>query len=288
MNMSEIYLNELSLEGQFNEIDEFLDAAVPMMKCLKFVAANNRQIYKHSTFYNQRITKDKTWNDLRGMRGDKVRRLKSLLLSTTDNPPFWDIQSELAQDLDAVYTYDEKDVSATSLSEAAEAKGILLSFLHKDYMNSKVPVVKNGNEVLDVPAAVSVNYLSEQLWEKEEIEVYEFLLGKYEGTRIDFSKMEKEYGFQNFEKEEIRDCLQTFEKFVRLEDWDAVFKDQGLRYKKYSPSSKEHDWFRGEQYKGKVIDKFRCINPKRCFGYRENDVFYVLRMDRTHKVSDHG
>lgn len=34
--------------------------------------------------------------------------------------------------------------------------------------------------------------------------------------------------------------------------------------------------------------EFRCKNPKRCFGYRKNDVFHVLRMERDHKISDNG
>ena len=33
---------------------------------------------------------------------------------------------------------------------------------------------------------------------------------------------------------------------------------------------------------------FRCKNPKRCFGYREGEKFYVLRMERDHKISDNG
>lgn len=37
-----------------------------------------------------------------------------------------------------------------------------------------------------------------------------------------------------------------------------------------------------------IIYKFRCKNPKRCFGYRKNDVFHVLRMERDHKISDNG
>lgn len=82
--MDKIYLNELSLEGQFEEVDDFLDASIPVMKCLKFVSDKNGQIQKHSMFYSRRITKNKTWNDLRGERSDKARRLKSLLLSTTD------------------------------------------------------------------------------------------------------------------------------------------------------------------------------------------------------------
>lgn len=286
--MDKIYLNELSLKGQFEEINDFLDAAIPMMKCLKFIQKNHGQVYKHSTFYKQKITKDFLWNDLRGVYNDKARRLKSLLLSTTDNPPFWDMQETFAQDLDSEYIVGEEDVTATSVAEAAEENGLLLSFLCDEYQNTSVKIVKNKVEFLEVKSAYSLDYLSEQLWENGEIELYEYLCAKYEGTRLDFSKMERKYGFQDFEKEELRDCLQTFNKFIKMETWEQIFQDQGLRYKKYSPESQDKNWFKGEKYAGKVIDKFRCVNPKRCFGYRENDIFYVLRMERNHKISDYG
>lgn len=286
--MNKVYLNELSLEGQYDEIEDFLDAAIPVMKCLRFIQQNHGVIYKNSTFYKQKITKKMKWHDLRGIYNDKARRLKSLLLSTTDNPPFWDIQDEFLQDLNASYTADGQDVSATSVAEAAEDDGILLSFPHDKYMNRDVEVLKNKEDILHVESAVSLDYLAEQLWKKNEIELYTYLCGRYEGTRLDFSRMEMKYGFQNFEKQEIKDCLQTFEKFVKIETWDEIFRDQSLRYKKYSPASTEKDWFHGDEYKDKIIDKFRCINPKRCFGYREKDIFYVLRMERDHSISDNG
>lgn len=286
--MNKIYLNELSLEGQFREVDDFLDAALPVMKCLKFVTEKNMQINKHSTFYSQKITKDKTWNDLRGMRGDKVRRMKSLLLSTTDTPPYWDCQPELKQDLAAEYIYEGNDITATSLAEAAEDKGILLSFPHEAYDDRILKIVKDKEIDFAVPSAGTLKYLAEQLRESRQISFQEYLCARYEGTRLDFQELESEYGFQNFEEEEIRDCIQTFDKFVQMDKWNDIFSDRGLHYKKYAPASDRFDWFREEKYADKTIDKFRCINPKRCFGYREEDIFHVLRMERDHKISDHG
>ena len=286
--MNKIYLNELSLDGQFGNLEDFLEACLPLMKCLKFVKQNQGAVYKHSTFYRQKITQNMVWNDLRGVRNDKARRLKSLLLSTTDNPPFWDVQENLSQDLNAQYIMDGEDVTATSVAEAAEENAVLLSFLHEKYKNRTLCVRKDGAVLQNIESAVTLDYLSEKLWNKQQIGIREYLCARYEGTRLNFSKMEKKYGFEEFEKEELRDCLQTFEKFVASESWDEIVKDRGLYYKRYSPGSDDYDWFRKEEYQGKEIYKFRCGNPKRCFGYRERDVFYVLRMERDHKISDHG
>lgn len=283
-----IYLNELSLDGQFNTMDDFFQAAFTFMKCLKFVSERHCQIQKHSMLYGRKITKDKTLNDLRGMRGDQITRLKSLLLSVTDTPPFWDYKEEFAQDLASEYICEHKDVSATSLAEAAEDNGLLLSFPHEEYQDKVLSVVKNGQDILYLPSAVTVKFMAEHLMNRGRLEFKEYLMVKYAGTRLNFSTLEQEYGFDDFEKHEIDDCLTSFDKFVSLHTWEEIYQDQGLKYKQYSPSSENYDWFRGTAYYGKSIDKFRCGNPKRCFGYRDGDVFYVLRMERDHKISDHG
>lgn len=111
---------------------------------------------------------------------------------------------------------------------------------------------------------------------------------KYEGTRLDFTSLEEGYGLKNFEKSEIQDCLESFDRFVTHESWEDIAGDTGLYYKSYEPASKSDNWFRGAKYDGLDIYKFRCKNPKRCFGYRKNDVFHVLRMERDHKISDNG
>ena len=70
--------------------------------------------------------------------------------------------------------------------------------------------------------------------------------------------------------------------------WKGYAMSAQYYYKSYEPASKSDNWFRGAKYDGLDIYKFRCKNPKRCFGYRKNDVFHVLRMERDHKISDNG
>ena len=62
--MNRIYLNELSLEGQFKNFDSFFDEIKPVIKCLKYVKEQGEKIYKSSDFYERKITPDKTWNDV--------------------------------------------------------------------------------------------------------------------------------------------------------------------------------------------------------------------------------
>ena len=107
--MDKIYLNEMSLDGQFSSMNAFIDSCDPMIKCLNYLKKQNEKVYKHSTFYKQKITQEKTFNDLRGAKGDKARKLKILLLSTTDNPPFWDEEDHFAQDLELLWQRRQKN-----------------------------------------------------------------------------------------------------------------------------------------------------------------------------------
>ena len=63
--MNRVYLNELSLEGQFENFNKFFCEIKSMIKCLKYVNEQGEKIYKSSDFYERKITPDKTWNDLR-------------------------------------------------------------------------------------------------------------------------------------------------------------------------------------------------------------------------------
>lgn len=285
--MNRIYLNELSLEGQFKNLDSFFDEIKPVMKCLKYVKEQGEKIYKSSDFYGRKITPDKTWNDLRGEKSDMAKRLKSLLLSTTDSPPFWDLE-EMGQDLSAMYKWNDLDVSGTSIAEGAEMRGILFSFPHEKFADKTLNVIKNEKHMLNVFSASSMKSFNEWLWKNENIDIYDYLNRRYEGTRLNFSRLEREHGFDYFEKDEICDCIRAFDRFVQLEDWNEVFQDKSLVYKRYSPSSKGKNWFLTSKYSDKQIDKFRCVNPKRCFGFRDDGIFYVLRMERDHSVSDNG
>ena len=126
------------------------------------------------------------------------------------------------------------------------------------------------------------------MYQRKEITINEYINVRYKNTRLNFSKLEDGFGFEILEKKEIEDCIESFERFANHENWENLNHDRSLNYKEYSPSSKKDNWFSETEYKDKKIYKFRCGNPKRCFGYREQDQFYVLRIEKDHKISDNG
>lgn len=48
--MEKVYMNELSIDGQFESMDEFSEAAIPVMKCLKYIKEHEGKIYKPELF----------------------------------------------------------------------------------------------------------------------------------------------------------------------------------------------------------------------------------------------
>ena len=70
-------------------------------------------------------------------------------------------------------------------------------------------------------------------------------------------------------------------------DWNAIATDKGLDYKTYKKNRKSRRYFSDDLWK-KGIKKFRIAQRNRCFGYVDNGVFYVLRFDLDHELSDVG
>ena len=74
------------------------------------------------------------------------------------------------------------------------------------------------------------------------------------------------------------------------EPWHEIQQDNFFCYKSYQPSSKRKDYFLHTDFADKKIDKFRCGKHSqiRCFGYREEESFYILAIERDHSMSNTG
>lgn len=288
----EIYVNELSLNGQFRDMEEFLKKNKSFIALLVWLKNNGWDIYKKSDLYERNITESERMYKLRGMKHtsnpsdrDLILRYKKLLLDLQDSPPFWDIEMKLPE---ATYTMQGEDISCSSIAKSCESSGLALSFWYEQFENKELQIVKDDVEALCVFSVYSLPYLNEVIYRKNVITAREYIELKYRNTRLDFSKLEDGYDFIGFEKKEIEECIESFDRFIKHESWEALNHDRSLNFKEYSPASKKDDWFYETEYSNKKIYKFRCGNPKRCFGYREQETFYVLRMERDHKISDKG
>lgn len=152
-----IIINENSLEGQFDDMDCFLDSlcnnTLPVLDILKFLDIS---ILKSANMYCCKITKDKVVYDVLKLRGSaEIRKLKKLLSNLLLDDPYWDSSSEF--DADACYKINGLKISDNySVAEALERKIPVISFEHSEFMYEEIKVYKN-----DIKNSVSNLYNKE-------------------------------------------------------------------------------------------------------------------------------
>lgn len=281
------YLNERSLHGQFESLDDFLESLRPVIKCLEIIhKIPDMKIYKIKNFYSCQITKEEKIKDLRGYEySDTLMRLQQSLDKEIYDDPYWD--DDPKHNLAEQFLWEGEDVTATSLAEAAVKNASLLSFRSEEFID-KVLKIEDSSKCYEVNSVHTSGYLSREYVKELKLTRKDILLARYRGTRIDCELLEEKYGADILEKSEFELLKSTLDKFVAHYSWSDIESDDGLEYKKYNPSSPKDNWFKGVKYNGKTIMKFRFSDVLRGFGYRKGDSFKVIRLERTHKVSDKG
>lgn len=281
----EFLLNEKSLCGQFDNVNSFLLTLSPVIKCIELLHVNDIPIYKTVNFYESKITSNDRLCDLKKYElTEELLRLKLSLDREIYEKPQWDYDP--VHDISQEFMWNEENVSATSLAEAAIRKGVLLSFCFEVFKDKMLNICDTRNTYY-VDSVHTPLYLVEQYRKQIKIERKLQLKIKYENTRIDCSTLEEKYGVDTLEQYEFEEVIKSFNKFVEHESWKTIDVDDGLEYKKYTPQG-NMNWFIGRKYSGKTIMKFRCSSKMRCFGYRKDDKFKVLRIERDHTRSNYG
>lgn len=286
----ELIINELSLDGQFESIPSFMDNLHSIIRVQKLILATDSKFLRHSNLYERKVTPNLklyeilTDNSVKTM--GQIRVFKKLLRDLMYDPPFWtDTQFHSSNDL-----YVSEFCTLThghSLAEACERERVLFSFPHEKFKDDTLCIEKNGHGIILINITDSIT-LSKLLWERKELtDAMQYCIYRFDSTKLNFSKLEENYNFEKLNDEEINAFISSFELFSELQ-WEDIFKSDGLKYKQYNPSSKKKDWFKDSPYKSKGIFKFRTSQKFRCFGYKEGELFYVLRFEVDHKESDNG
>lgn len=155
--MKEILLNEKSLDGQFENMEDFYQTLPVMSRNLKMLRDNQVILQKHSSLYQHKITKNISLFDLQNKKGnvdptqrDKLNMWKRQIASLMRTPPFWDNDSE----------------SADSIQEAAKRNTDVLSFSHDEYRD-RILYVPCDEDIYTVRSAVSTEYLAETMFQKK-------------------------------------------------------------------------------------------------------------------------
>ena len=280
----EVLINELSLEGQYFSVNNFLsDGLSVFINVLDEISISNNILLKKYDFYSSKITKEKTLHDILvgniSREYDQIRKFKRKLAMLFEEP-FWEDDKKHSDD--DTYLFDNVKINGSSLAESCERDKVVVSFLHSKFKILKIPVLKNQDEI-SVDNLYDEFHFLELIRSRKELSFEEYARLKFADTKLNFSLIDDKLGFAllNTTAEENA-FLSSFDKFIKMK-WDDILKDDGFDYKTY----KGHDIFE-RKYSNKNVCKFRTSQRYRCFGFRENDTFFVIRFESDHKLSDRG
>jgi hypothetical protein len=274
----DVLINELSLVGQYSSKEEFINNdLLTFIKSLKEIHSfSDALLFKKHDFWDCKISGNFSLYSLLFLKLDEVTRLKSLLSSLFDKP-FWEDDKK---HFDSVsYLFNGNCINKSSLAESCERDKIILSFLHKDF-NENIILVQKGIEYIKIDNLFKEGIFTEILKERELICFEKYILRKFANSKLNFSYIDIKYGFNIIEKSDENEFYNSFILFNQME-WQQIIVNDGFDYKEFKDKSKFID------FKNR-IDKFRITLKYRCFGYRDKDIFYVLRFETDHKLSDKG
>lgn len=284
----DILINELSLNGQFSSKDKFLENVQDLLPIFKTIEKLNFKLLKKTTLFSLSITSTLNFNDILQSKDDKVRRIKSSLLKLSHNPPYWDEVSTQKHTCIDNYTYMSSNVCNSSLAESCERDESVVSFSHTNFTDRKLEVLKNGS-LIEIINITKMTEFIEDLFNKGYINALVYAELIFKNTNLNFSLLETDYGFDILNDVQKKEFLNSFFYFKSM-SWEEISASDGLEYKKYNKPKKRRikGWFRDGTYKDTDIYKFRTTQEYRCFGFRKGDIFYPLRFEIDHSISDNG
>lgn len=279
----EVLINELSLNGQFENENHFEEEGLmPFAAVLKELKNNNADVFKTYDLYSYNITATQSLHGYlttaqTSRISDATKRIKSLLTSFVLDEPYWENTQKHSSD--DIFLLDKENVVGFSLAEACERDKIVISFKSDDFKQKKILINKDNKEEIRIDNLTDKGHYNEVNWERSNIDISDYCINRFKGDKLDFSQIDGKLGFKLLKKDDEELFVDVFRKFTEL-TWQQIGVDDGLDYKQYPDNE---NVFKSVDHK---IHKFRISQKYRCFGYVANGVFYVLRFDLEHKLSD--
>lgn len=146
----DILLNELSLNGQFSSIDNFIEEGLPpIQSILKVVDRSKDLLLKKREFYASLVTPKTTLHEIlvgtHSRTYDQIRRAKRQLSALMDNP-YWEDSAK--QTMNDSYVYLHSNISGSSIAEACERDKVIISFTCSEYSSKELDIVKNEENII--------------------------------------------------------------------------------------------------------------------------------------------
>lgn len=194
----DLIMNDFSITGQFESLDEFLDSiytnTLPM---LNGIYSQDNNLYKTYNAYDLKIFDDVTINTLiqnsKYNAYSEVSSLKIMLCSLLEEP-YWedDPCTDYDSDYECKYMGKFTGKEPNCFSEALERKANLISFEHNEFKDFKIDILKNI-ENFYINNAFNKESLGEILFRNKEIGFSEYLMSKKHQIDIIFSNRRSVY-----------------------------------------------------------------------------------------------
>ncbi|MBC5834313.1 hypothetical protein G6N05_07995 [Flavobacterium sp. F372] len=286
----EILINELSLHGQFNNIEEFINTSLnKFVKIYSLLEKQNIYPLKNYNFYNLNITQNQTFNflltlkDINGV-SDEVRKFK-MIADKCINEPYW--ENNLKHNPNDIFTWKNEVVSNTSLAEAYIRDSSLVSFIPSPFDINSIEIINN-----DISKNVLNFYddleLAKYLYNNNKMTFHQFCIVFFRDSKLCFDMVNQKESFDLIiDKNDEIEFLNSFKLFTEM-NWPDILAQggkgknkTGLAFEQYH----DQNYFKNYSPPNEIC-KFRCSQKFRTYGYRKNEIFHVLVFDLTHKLSD--
>lgn len=287
----EILLNELSLDKQFSTLEDFIEnSLLGFVKIFTFFVEVGNYPMKNYGFYNCKITQSDTFYSLITNKSiyrisDVVRKYKTTI-DKISTEPYW--ETNKLHNSQLVYSWNDNLVTDTSIAESFERNSFLLSFKPSKFEIDKLFVQKEYTEIREILNVYEFKSALKYLYDYNHITFYDFCKNFYKNTKLSFEHINKAKSFDLIsDKNDENEFLNSFNMFSGL-PWSDIIAQGGKGENKVGLAySKYHKPQTFSSYNlSSIIDKFRCSQKFRAFGYRKDDNFYVLEFDLTHHLSD--
>ena len=140
----EFVFNDYSLNGQFEDIEGFLEWFHHELKhILNYSIDKKIPLLKKSDFYSRKITKDKTLSDVLQINGDPlVSQIKSYIIKMAFTEPYWDLDIKTQSSID--YKCPYCDDIPNCFTEAVERGQVLLSVKNQEFQDGQIAFQRGG------------------------------------------------------------------------------------------------------------------------------------------------
>ncbi|STC98270.1 hypothetical protein [Elizabethkingia anophelis] len=287
----EVLLNELSIHNQFDSFEDFRDTALlDIIQFLKFHIDGYISVLKKSDIYSRQVYNgiilQRVLTSPDTGRSDEIRKFKSQLFSIFSEP-FWDVNSFCGEG--SKYFYGDVIVNNSALAECYERKINLISLNPSEYIQNVINIKKDcfSEDLLNF---TNIKSLVHHLYINKCVSFELFCRNYYAKTKINFTKINIRDSFELLSESDEKQFKSSFEMFSNT-DWNNIIQQggkgaakTGLAYEKYH--NQEYFKRKYSLSNENVIYKFRVTQKYRAFGFRKDDIFYILEFDLTHKLSD--